>query len=319
MRIGIISDAHLFNKYAITTEKYNEILKEMIKQDVDCIVDCGDLTDKSHLSAPQLDKLSKIFNNVNNVPIYIVAGNHDSLDNTTVASVFNMKKNITIITKPTKIDNMLFVPYTNNIKKLYEELEEVVDESVDYAFSHLNITNLFYADISFDNSQKLFTFADIWFNGHIHIPENYDDMLGSIYNVGSCSSLTFGDTHIPNYCIFSDDGLIRENIKGSIVHKIFKQNLNLEDLGNDFDYRCRIDLYNNPNSLELRKEIRDLSLTNPNIKELVFSYIKDETRKETLIKQQQASKISLSTQLIKQFETDNKITLSDDIKRRIIK
>ena len=132
MKIGIISDAHMFHRWGITTEMYCDIITNKFAN-CDIIVDCGDITDRSNLTAPQIDALSKLYKDIDK-PVYLVAGNHDSLSNTTVASVFESKKNVLVIREPAIYDTMLFVPYTDDIKTMFKQLNEIVKEPVKYAF-----------------------------------------------------------------------------------------------------------------------------------------------------------------------------------------
>lgn len=325
MNILVISDAHLFHKYAIKPEEYNNILIEA-GNTCDCIIDCGDLTDKSNLTAPQLDVLSKIFDGVK-IPVYLVAGNHDSLSETTVASIFESNPLIKVIkNKPQIIDNMLFVPYTDNIKELTKELDNLVKEPVKYAFSHLNVTENIYATLSFRDVKKLHKYAQIWFNGHIHQDEENKTAFGTFYNVGACSNLTFGDSHIPGYCIFDTekDFLHKLSIDNSIVHKCFKTD-NLESVYEKIEYatrfyrmRCKFYLQNKQESVELRKQIKEKLEQNSQVIGITFDYIKAKDEiKQLKQKVELKNKVSLSEQLITLFEKDTKIKLQDEIKREL--
>lgn len=327
MKIGLISDAHLFHKYAITVENYNFILQKQFKN-CDIIVDCGDLTDKSSLTAPQLEKLSKVYDNIDK-PVYIIAGNHDSLSSTTVASIFNMKSNIKIITEPTKINNMLFVPYTDNIKELIKTLNKL-DEFCNFAFSHLNITSNVYATIPFKNIDKLFKYAKIWFNGHIHTMEEESTAFGSLYNIGSCSNLTFGDEHIPCFSVYDTDLNVLNTIeiKDSIIHKNYRlqDNTDLKSIYSDISFLaskyklcCKFYLQNNQNSLEIRKQIKSELESNFNILSISFDYMKDKSvEKKKEIKESKLNKVPLMQQLIQHFEEDTQISLSNNIKKELM-
>ena len=321
---GIISDAHLFNKYAIEPEKYHNIIINEFKN-CDFIVDCGDLTDKSNLTAPQIDILSKIFTDVNK-PIYLLAGNHDSLANTTVASIFEENKNIKVIkAEPKVIDGMLFIPYTDDIKNLYKILNKIVTTPVKYAFSHLNITNNFYSSINSNNIHTLFNYTEYLFNGHIHLPEILkESVIGTLYNVGSCSSLTYGDVHIPNFCIFDKDKLQSNSIRNSIIHKTYditEDNFDtilslVEEDAKNNRLCCRFRLYNNESSIEIRRKIREV------LQDVVyminFDYIKNKTKVNESIEKTSINKEPLIELLIKSFEKENRILLSKQLKEELI-
>lgn len=331
MKIGIISDAHLFHRWSITPESYKDIILNKFS-DCDIIVDCGDITDKSNLTAPQIDILSKLYENVNK-PVYLVAGNHDSLSNTTVASVFESKRNVLVIREPAIYDTMLFVPYTDDIKTMFKQLNEVVKEPVKYAFSHLNITSNIYASIPFSDTKKLHKYAEIWFNGHIHNDEKNETVFGKVYNVGSCSSLTFGDTHVPCYSIYDteENYLETKPISNCILHRTFNfsnKSGNFDLYYDEIEYatrfyrmRCKCYLPNCDDSLNIKREIKERLEQNPNIISIVFDYIKDNNKKE--IKKQEVEakceqKIPLMQQLFEHFEKDTQITLSDSIKEGLM-
>ena len=331
MKIGIISDAHLFHRWGITTESYHDIILNKFKN-CDIIVDCGDITDKSNLTAPQIDALSKLYEDIYK-PVYLVAGNHDSLSNTTVASVFESKRNILVIREPAIYNTMLFVPYTDDIKTMFKQLDEVVKEPVKYAFSHLNITSNFYASIPFSDTKKLHKYAEVWFNGHIHNDEKNETVFGKVYNVGACSSLTFGDTHTPCYSIYDteEDYLETKPIDNCVLHRTFNfsnNSGNFDLFYDEIEYatrfyrmRCKCYLPNCDDSLNIKREIKERLEQNPNIISIVFDYIKDNNKKE--IKKQEVEakceqKIPLMQKLFEHFEKDTQITLCDDIKEGLM-
>ena len=327
MRIGIITDAHLFHRYAITPEKYKDILNNM---DVDIIVDCGDLTDKSNLNASQLDNMSKIFKDITK-PMYIVAGNHDSLDSTTVASILNLNDNIHIIkNEPQIIDGMLFVPYTDDIKGLYKKLDKLVDEQVAVMFSHLNITDNIYASIPFRNLPKIQKYAERIFNGHIHDYEENFSVYGCFYNIGSSSSLTFGDEHYPCYTIYDteDNKVTNHVIYDSIVHKTYdvsKQDVDvilqsIKQLTKQFKLRCRLNMPNNVDSVELRKKLKEKLELNDRVVSVTFNYIKDKeiAKKNKEKTEEKLDKTPLMEQLFNYFEKDCEIKLDEEIKKELL-
>ena len=71
MKIGILSDLHLFNKTANIERALSKL------QDLDLLLLVGDLADRAE--EKQYDVLLKLFTNrFNSVPIYCVSGNHDN-------------------------------------------------------------------------------------------------------------------------------------------------------------------------------------------------------------------------------------------------
>lgn len=330
LKILIISDAHLFHKYAITPEEYNKVLIEQY-DNYDIVVDCGDLTDKSMLSASQLNSFSHIYDNIDK-PVYILSGNHDSLENETTASVFRLKQNIKVINNICVLDNMLFIPYINSINELYKELQDLnINERLHCGFSHLNITYNVYAMINLHNNteQKLNLYCDNIFNGHIHSPEDKNTIAGNIYNIGSCSNISFGDSHIPNYSIFSTESntLTRYNIKNSIVHRVFNNKIEeayqeIYKLVKDYRLRCCFKLDNNEENLSIKQIIKDRLYNNTNnIVDICFSYLKNKDTEKCEQTAKQSELIDykyLIKTLIDNFERDNEIKIIKDIKDELL-
>lgn len=330
MKIGIISDAHIFNRCAISPDKYKDVIYDKFKG-VDFIVDCGDLTDKSSLTAEQIDTLTNIFSNLNK-KMYYVAGNHDSLGGTTVASIFDLKPNIEVIREPKVIDNMLFIPYIGNKTELFSKLDSLdLTDSLPLAFSHLNLTQNFYAMLPFndDTAKQLHKYADVIFNGHIHTPESYKTLFGDIYNIGSCSSLTYGDEHIPCYSIYDTENknLMHYTIEDTVVHYtcIIKDGLvpssvypDIDSLVTNHFVCCRFRLPNDCiGGLDLKKNVKHRFENNDRV-ELYFDYIKTQNSDTISVSVNKINKISLAEQLIKSFEKDMGVVLSDNIKKKVL-
>lgn len=333
MKFGVITDAHLFHRYAIKPEKYKEIIQDLNNNsEIEFIVDCGDLTDKSILTAPQVEILAHIFDHVIK-PVYIIAGNHDSLEGTTVATALELNPNVKVIKEPTVINDLLFVPYVNTTKELYNKLNSLMlnNHVPKYAFSHINVTSNIYSMIPFRDVDKLFKYAKYWYNGHIHTEEEHLTAFGRFINIGACSSLTFGDNHIPCYTIVNvDDNEItnveNHSIDGSIIHKIFSTE-NLDKIYDEIDYatrfykmRCRFKLPNNESSLEMRKQICQRFEDNSNVLSLNFDYIKTEVKKQKQeIKiDKEKLKLNLYEQLFQRFEEDTQLSISKEIKEELM-
>lgn len=332
MKFGIITDAHLFHRYAIKPEKYKEIIQNLNNNpEIKFIVDCGDLADKSVLTAPQVEILTHIFDYVTK-PVYIVAGNHDSLEGTTVATALELNPNVKVIKEPTVVDNLLFVPYVNTAKELYSKLNNLIlgNNIPKYAFSHINVTSNIYSMIPFKDVDKLFKYAKYWYNGHIHTKEERLTAFGVFINVGACSNLTFGDNHIPCYTIVdvNDEIINVENygIDGSIIHKVFSTE-NLDKVYDEINYatrfykmRCRFKLPNNESSLEIRKQICQRFKDNSNVLSLNFDYVKTEVKKQRqeIKVDKEKLKSNLYEQLFQHFEEDTQLSISKEIKKELM-
>ena len=332
MKFGVITDAHLFHRYAIKPEKYKEIIQNLNNNsEIKFIVDCGDLTDKSILTAPQVEILTHVFDHVTK-PVYIIAGNHDSLEGTTVATALELNPNVKVIKEPTVVGNLLFVPYVNTAKELYSKLNKLIlgNNIPKYAFSHINVTSNIYSMIPFKDVDKLFKYAKYWYNGHIHTKEERLTAFGVFINVGACSNLTFGDNHIPCYTIVdvNDEIINVENygINGSIIHKVFSTE-NLDKVYDEINYatrfykmRCRFKLPNNESSLEIRKQICQRFKDSSNILSLNFDYVKTEVKKQRqeIKVDKEKLKSNLYEQLFQHFEEDTQLSISKEIKKELM-
>lgn len=322
MKIGIVSDAHLFHKCS-QIDIFKNVISEL-QNKVDIIVDCGDLLDKNILNSKQAFDLFNVFKDVK-IPYHIVKGNHDALEGVSLASLLPMNKNIIV---HNNIEfafydklSLLFVPYTDNIKELFKNLKICVLSPSDYAFSHLNITNNIYASLPFSKAQKLFLYADTWINGHIHTPEKFTSIEGTIYNPGSLSSLTFGDEHIPSYNILDTDTnkLQQFEIPNSIIHKTIFSDFDFESYAKEhknmkIDWRVKI-----PNNffVEERQNIKEKLQNIQNTNSIQFDYLKINKTNTNRINEMDNSKNKdkkpLILQLIEQYNKDTGESLSEDI------
>lgn len=333
-KIGIVSDLHLGHR-KVNIENYTEVLNKLQNiHGVDMIVDCGDIFDTSTINAVNAKEIKDAFKNMN-IPIHIIRGNHDTLSEVSVASMLDLSNNITIHNSVDIVyfnnQSFLFVPYVNSKTELDKNLG-FVKEQVNFAFSHLNLTNNFYATFSTKIADKYFhKYAEYWFNGHIHTPEIYSSLFGKIYNVGSVSSLTYGDEHKPCYAIFDTVTLEYKDfyIDNSIIHKTFSLQ-NIDDLQSILDDLKQ--LYSNnlwnlrikiPNSFltEEKDKIKDIinSYLTDKILEIQFDYLSSNNNIEikNLSVQQNKSKQPLIYQLFTEYELKGKI-LDKDIKEEII-
>lgn len=319
MKIGVLSDVHLYHKNS--QPKLFKKLIEDLQTQVDMIIDCGDLLDNNIIDATQSYELKQIFENIK-IPYHIVMGNHDSLGGVSLASLLSMNNNIIV---HNTVDfayldkeklRLLFIPYTNNIKDLLKHLNSIVKEPVKYVFSHLNVTDSIYADVPIKRTEKFFKYGDIWFNGHIHQQEEYHSLFGSFYNIGSVSSLTFGDSHIPRYLILDtekqEDYLTVHEIKNSIIHITITDINNLSFLSecenSEFKINWRILLPNNfyiKERQNIKEKLSKLNCTN----NITFSYTKlnlNETKNiKKSISNNNDNKKPLIQQLIEQYTKDN--------------
>lgn len=332
MKIGIISDAHLFHKNS-QIQLYKKAIKDL-QNKVDIIIDCGDLIDKNVIDASQAEELKNTFKNIY-IPFHIIKGNHDALNNVSVTSLLAMNNNIVVHNDVEififKEKSFLFIPYIEKAKDIYTKLKKLsLDSPVDYAFSHLNITSNFYSTISFDKLENLFLYASVYFNGHIHTPETKKNLFGLFYNIGSFSSLTYGDEHIPYYSIYDTETKELEKITiiDNIIHKTIKIDLNSNSNYKQiiYDYskkyvkqkiNWRIQI-STEFSAKDRQELKDYIKNLDNTNNIQFSYIQNKQQnKEKHNYNNSISSVTMIQQLFQQFEKDKNVKLDKNIKTEL--
>lgn len=330
MKIGILSDAHLFHKNS-QIKLYKKAITDL-QNKVDIIVDCGDLTDKNIINASQAEELRTTFKDIS-IPFHIVKGNHDALNDVSVSSILSMNSNIIVHNDVNVIDfkgkQFLFIPYTEKAKDIYIKLKKLdLISPADYAFSHLNVTSNFYSTISFDKLENLFLYSNIYFNGHIHTPEAEKSLFGSFYNVGSFSSLTYGDEHVPYYIIYDTetDSFEKFLILENIIHKTIKidNTTHRQEIDNyvekydkqKINWRIQI---TTEFSAEDRQELKNHLKTFNNTNNIQFSYVQNKQQKKEKISNNDYNNVSMTMiqQLFQQFEGDKNTKLDDSLKTEL--
>lgn len=338
MLIGIISDFHLGHKN-VDAKIYENVVNELQnKYNVDEIVDCGDLVDKCNIDSVISYNLYEMFLSVK-IPFHILRGNHDSLSGLSITQLLAYNSNIKVYNDVgySASLNAIFVPYTDNLKETYDKITNVIKQfnngkPTKLAFSHINVTSNFYSTINIKNTEQLHVFADTWFNGHIHTPEENKSMYGNFYNVGSLSSLTYGDEHIPSYKIYNTDTneLTTIKLKNCLIHKTVNYDFDFESFIREYDEYLidwRIKIPNKDLYVDLRQKIKENLQKHKQTHNIQFDYIKDTTAAEnntdinTLSSDSNnnnSNKLSLMEQLILQYENDTKIQLSDCVKNLLL-
>lgn len=344
MKIGLISDFHFGHK-KVNIQTLQRILSHLISiEHVSIIVDCGDILDTDVLNSVQAEQLRQTFKNMS-VPYHIVRGNHDSLGDVSLATILSLNDNIfvhnDICVTETNNCRLLFVPYYNSIKQLYKDLQNNVSDFCDFAFSHLNITNNFYATIPLDSKNKnltqLFKYSENWFNGHIHTPETYESIEGNIYNIGSISSLTFGDSHFPCYYILDTEtkNLSEYPVVDANYHKTLdlSQYSTEAEIEDSFLSLCDniINLCKDTNvmlfwrvylptfvSLEFKQNLKSKLLTICNCGDVIFSFKQSNSNKkekieESINNKNSSSRENIVQQFINSYEKNTQDKILDSI------
>lgn len=304
MKFLIVADMHLaytssilpiYNKdskyttrlqYMIDTVKwYTELAK---KENVDYIINLGDLTDSNILRSEELTALAEAYKCRDNksIPEIYITGNHDTLTNDhrfSATSILSNIPNFTVITEPCKMTltvlrdtsqedaNVTFLPYINWKNIDFEFLKKW---SSDILFSHIDImgSSLYQAfgnDIGIEPNE-LCMFFDKIYNGHIHLQEKLKCNKDNIWNVGSLTSISFSDSnkYIPGAHIVNTDTNEFKTISNpyNILFRKFKVTSimdcksKLQELDKNYKYVIRLEI-----PFNLKQDIENLINSYDNI------------------------------------------------------
>lgn len=204
----------------------------------DKIIFAGDLFDSHTLKSEELTALSEAMDYYNNIPMIMLTGNHDVLDNKSdfyASSIFKFFDSVTVCNKPTVIDDCLSVlPYMKSDdidKKLLEHISnKVLISHIDLKGSHIRPDYKLNVGITPKTFEKYFNRV---FNGHLHTAEKLTD---KVENIGSCTSISFSDnnTYVPSVLIYDTESDTTERLYNHNVPVFRTYTCNsLEDLKKD--------------------------------------------------------------------------------------
>jgi len=190
MKIGIFSDPHITRKISYLPDRYyniidtfREIYKVFINSGVDIVVCCGDLFDKSRLLAIDTKLVSNVLSIMSMRETYVLSGNHDiGNDDSSLIDLLDLVDNLIPISEVYSFENLVFVPYG---KMIPDNIKEGSILFTHDEFSGMTINSLGIQSKSKNTIDNRFTV----FNGHIHLPSLY----GNILNVGSVLPSKFGE------------------------------------------------------------------------------------------------------------------------------
>lgn len=248
MKIGIYTDVHCSYTSSILPihkdrSKYTTRLNMIIDtfrwfydlfaaENVDMIVNCGDLFDSHNLRSEEISAMSEALSYSRGIPEFHVLGNHEILDkrrNFYATALLNNYDHITVIDTPTKLDNGIsFLPYMEA-----EETSEVLPLiSNDVLFSHIDIQGSKLNQFKvIENGVKLNALKDLFkivINGHIH---TYQDLGNHIYNIGATTSYSFadGNNHEPSVAILDTADNTFRRIHNPYATRFVKFECNTQD------------------------------------------------------------------------------------------
>lgn len=210
MRVGIYTDVHCAytssilptfldgSKYTLRLQMIIDTFKWMYevfeKNNVDLIVNCGDLFDSHSVRAEELSAMSEALSYGAKIPELHILGNHEILDKHrqfNAVALLNNYSHIDIVSDPLKLDcGISLLPYCST-----DDAAEVIPYlSNDILFSHIDIKGSYvtpeYAlDVGVEPARLSNNFKRV-INGHLHSPQSFDRC---VHNIGSTTSLSFSD------------------------------------------------------------------------------------------------------------------------------
>jgi hypothetical protein len=195
MKILITGDWHLnANPRDQYRHDHQKVLRQVIvKYGVDKLVVLGDLTDeKDNHPAWLVNKIADYVHTLaQHCRVIIVRGNHDALTpDEPFFGFLGLIPNVIWVNQPRVIDGDIYLPFTNNWKK---DWEQVVWSVFNRAFTHNTFDGV---SIGHGETLKGIPLSAVkvpTFSGDIHIPQTLD---GVTY-VGAPYLVDFGDDYVP--------------------------------------------------------------------------------------------------------------------------
>lgn len=194
MKIGVYSDVHLTEKSSIVrgvNGKYTDRLQKCIDsvnfaeeelKDCDIVIINGDFFDNAHLTALEVTAFSDI--KWNDKKHIVLCGNHEmgrkDLE-VSSAHLFKLLPNFTLITEPTSIDGILYLPYGYGME--YYKGEKIV-------FSHNDVKGINLGGYITQHGIDLNDIDCFFVNGHIH---NGTELKKNVFNIGNLVGQNFSE------------------------------------------------------------------------------------------------------------------------------
>lgn len=213
MKIGIYADAHFSLNSSIVLGSTNSLsgrlnylidsfrwMYEFFKSNnVELIIDLGDLADSYNLRAEEITAISKSLSYNDTVPEYHILGNHERLDESGTINSINFVNNFSnhrVINQVEQFDiqgkSFTIIPYSKYEDGCFDQYKKT-----DYAFSHIDIFGADTGGWSLKSGLSpvyLTTKFGLTINGHIHNGSWVIDK--KIINLGSISGQNFSSKQI---------------------------------------------------------------------------------------------------------------------------
>lgn len=256
MRFAHLSDTHLghrqygiFEREQDFYELFEKTIDKIIELDVDFVINSGDLFDYSRPSTDALLSFQRGLLKLNNagIPVYAIAGNHDSILRKDVKPPLTLFKELglNLITKEDKFyefEDILIcgAPYEPKSRKseLEECFEELSELSKKYSKSilvlHQGIKELLPMEFEIELSDLPENF-DYYALGHLHDYHRKECGRGCLVYPGSMELMNCSDNYKEygkGFCVvdISGDELKIDRISVEIERKLFEKVIEYSEL-----------------------------------------------------------------------------------------
>jgi DNA repair exonuclease SbcCD nuclease subunit len=283
MKVCLLSDLHLGNNkdnpvfHKISLDYAEWVKSQMHEKDCDILVIAGDFFhSRTSISLSTLDTGHKFLDILKDTEIYITTGNHDAfyLDNSEVTSlsVFKTRKNVHIIDKLTRVDNMTLCPWGTVIDDI--PASKIVIGHWDAVSFEVAAGKISTHGI---NVSELMKKCDLAFSGHYHKPQErrYDGKL--FRYLGSTFQMNWGEQGEDKFIYFLDTKTLEvEKVKNDISPR-FEYIRNRSDFSkvdgnfisveieNPEDFNITVNQYKNLKALDVRTVLKPLKITSEQI------------------------------------------------------
>ena len=307
----IIGDIHIDSKEETIQEKINN-LRNMLNNDYNNVILLGDVFHiRNHVSTFAINLLQNLFEEFKDKHFYIIVGNHDckyknTLHPNSIETCLGWIKNVTVIDKPTNIDNFLLIPWICDLNYI-DCIDAIKKSKQKYCCGHFAInTFLMTRGIECRSSLKIsdFDHFEKVFSGHFHLRQEKKNII----YVGSTTQETWTDYQDQKgYYVVDKDVKFIEGPKQIYKHLVLDDNKTKFKLDDYSD--CHIKIYH---SDKLSKKQFDMI---EELKLIIRSYqIFDETNID--IKEVKFEKIEFSEMLTEFFNEQEE--MENDFKTNIM-
>jgi len=225
LHLGCHCDSEHWHKITLDWGKW--LRNELIDQDIDKIVMCGDFFDnRNEIGVKTIAVAGQLMDLWNDFEIVMITGNHDLFyrNRTDVSSVsiFEGRKNVTIVNSMTQVTmgtkTVTYIPWG-------QDLDDC--NKCDIIFGHLEINGfkMMPGKIAEGKTmpKSLTDKAKLTFSGHFHLRDERQYLKSKIIYVGSPYQINWGEaSNMPGYYLVDIDDMSYEFFENTVSPKHVK-------------------------------------------------------------------------------------------------